>query len=357
MYQWARRGRFDRLENRQICKVASLSAQPLRRMLWDDIYKPHSYKEIKELVSQNVAAQLNPDEGYGIVWWNRRKVSTRTVSEPNGNGGRIYKKRQVRKERPREEWIAIPVPAFLPRELVDRARASLERNKGTERRFLARSWELKGLLHCSCGSRMRTHTVYYPNGAGHRYYYYVCRKAKDFGRTACQQKSVRAEPLETLVWGFASSLLKDPNKVRAGVESLIQEEKQASGPSDREREAMLWKEKLAEISNMRTRYQEMAAKGLITFEELGARLRELEEARKKAEVELSTIRNTQRRVKELERDRDTLIETMSMRVPEALDNLAPEEKNKLYRMLRLEATRVLEGWSVSGVFCTDELRS
>jgi site-specific DNA recombinase len=329
----------------------------LRRMLWDDIYKPHSYKEIKELVSQNVAAQLNPSEEYGIGWWNRRKVSTRTISELNGNGERIYKKRQVRKERPREDWIAIPVPAFLPRELVDAARASLESNKGTERKFLNRSWELKGLLHCSCGSRMRTHTVYYPNGAGHRYYYYVCRKAKDFGRIACQQKSVRAEPLETLVWGFASSLLKDPNKVRAGVESLIQQEKQTGGPSDREREARPWTEKLAEVSNMRTRYQEMAAKGLITFEELGARLRELEETRKTAEVELSSLRNTQRRVKELERDRDTLIETISMRVPEALDNLAPEEKNKLYRMLRLQATRVPEGWSLSGVFCTNELRS
>ena len=108
---------------------------------------------------------------------------------------------------------------------------------------------------------------------------------------------------------------------------------------------------------MRTRYQEMAAKGLITLEELGAQLRELEETRKTAEIELSALRNTQRRVKELERDRDTLIETLSMRVPEALDNLAPEEKNKLYRMLHLEATRVPEGWSVSGVFCTNELRS
>jgi site-specific DNA recombinase len=329
----------------------------LRRMLVDDIYKPHSYKEIKELVSHDVAAQLNPDEEYGIVWWNRRKVSTRTVSEPNGNGERVYKKRQVRKERPREDWIGIPVPAFLPRDLVDRARTSLESNKATERKFLTRSWELKGLLHCSCGSRMRTHTVYYPNSAGHRYYYYLCRKAKDFGRTACQQKSVRAEPLETEVWGFASSLLKDPNKIRAGVESLIQQEEQVTGRSDREREARLWTEKLAEVSSMRTRYQEMAAKGLITFEELGARLRELEETRKTAEVELSALRNTKRWVKELERDRDTLIETLSMRVPEALDNLAPEEKNKLYRMLRLEATRVPEGWSVSGVFCTDELRS
>jgi hypothetical protein len=65
----------------------------LRRMLWDDIYKPHSYKEVRELVSPEVAAHLDPDEEYGIVWWNRRKVNTRTVSEPDGSGGRVYKKR------------------------------------------------------------------------------------------------------------------------------------------------------------------------------------------------------------------------------------------------------------------------
>jgi hypothetical protein len=248
------------------------------------------------------------------------------------------------------------VPAFLPRELVDGARASLESNKATERKFLTRNWELKGLLHCSCGSTMRTHTVYYPNGAGHRYYYYVCRKVKDFGQAACQQRSVRAEPLENEVWNFASSLLKDPVKVRAGVESLIRQE-QSIGCSDPEREARLWTEKLTEASTMRTRYQEMAAKGLITFEELGVRLRELEETRKTAEAELSTLRNTQRWVEELERDRDILIETMSMMVPEALDNLALQEKNKLYRMLRLQATRAEEGWSISGVFCTNELTS
>ena len=328
----------------------------LRRMLWDDVYKPHNHEEIRELVSPEVAAQLNPDEEYGIVWWNRWRVNTRTISETDGNGERTYRKRQFRMERPREDWIAVPVPAFLPRELVDRARALLESNKSTERKFLTRSWELKGLLCCSCGSRMRTHTVYYPNGAGHRYYYYVCRKAKDFGRAACRQRSVRAEPLETAVWDFVSSLLKEPGKIRAGVERLIGQE-QAIGDGDPERQAILWMENLAEVSSMRTRYQEMAAKGLITFEELGDRLRELEESRKAAETELSALKNTRRRIEDLERDRDTLMESWVETVPEALEKLAAEEKNKLYRMLRLEATRAAEGWLLNGVLCTEKLSS
>ena len=46
-----------------------------------------------------------------------------------------------------------------------------------------------------------------------------------------------------------------------------------------------------------------------------------------------------------------------LRHPRGILTQANEEKNKPYRMLRLEATRVPEGWSVSGVFCTNELRS
>jgi hypothetical protein len=63
-------------------------------------------------------------------------------------------------------------------------------------------------------------------------------------------------------------MFKDPDKVRARVEGLIGQE-QAIGHGYPERQqTILWTEKLAEASSMRTRHQEMAAKGLITSAEL-----------------------------------------------------------------------------------------
>ena len=53
-------------------------------------------------------------------------------------------------------------------------------------------------------------------------------------------------------------------------------------------------------------------------------------------------------MKELERDRDALLESWAGMVPEALDSLTGDERNKVYRMLRLEVTPTPEGYMVTG---------
>ena len=112
----------------------------LRRLIANDVYRPHTFEEIACLVAPEVAAPLDPGEHYGIQWFNRRRTSTSTVAEPDGIGGRRYRKRSTVSLRPKEEWIAVPVPAFLPRALVDRARKALEENsRSFERENLTRA--------------------------------------------------------------------------------------------------------------------------------------------------------------------------------------------------------------------------
>jgi site-specific DNA recombinase len=86
----------------------------LRRLIANDVYRPHTFEEIACLVTSEVAAWLDPDEHFGIHWFNRRKTSTCTVAEPDGNGGRRYRKRSAVSLRPREEWTAVPVPLTCP---------------------------------------------------------------------------------------------------------------------------------------------------------------------------------------------------------------------------------------------------
>src|SRR5215210_597592 len=49
-------------------------------IIGDDVYKPHTYDEIKALVAPEVAARLDPDENYGVWWYNRTKANARQVS-------------------------------------------------------------------------------------------------------------------------------------------------------------------------------------------------------------------------------------------------------------------------------------
>jgi site-specific DNA recombinase len=326
----------------------------IKKMLTNDVYRPHTFEEVSELVTPEVAARLHPDKEYGIQWYNRQKVTERTVSEPDGNGGRRYRKVRKSVWRPKEEWIAIPVPAYLPRSLIDRAQMMLEANKGFERIHPARTWELRGLMRCGCGLMMKTRTAQ-PKG-GHRYHYYECKRTSNY-RQPCSsfQKSFRAEKVEAVMWSFVSDLLKNPERIRAGMEALIEQEL-AHGPGDLAKEAAMWAQKVEECIQLRSAYQDQQAAGLMTLGELGSKLKELDETRELAQAELDALALREQRVEDLEADRDTLLRDMADMVPEALDSLSGEERHRVYWMLRMEVTPIPEGFRVSGAL-SDTFRS
>jgi succinate dehydrogenase/fumarate reductase flavoprotein subunit len=73
-------------------------------------------------------------------------------------------------------------------------------------------------------------------------------------------------------------LLKDPERVRVGLEAMIEQERSGMH-GDRDQEAASWLEKLSEVSQERRGYIRLAAKGQITDGELEEALAELEEMR------------------------------------------------------------------------------
>jgi hypothetical protein len=87
----------------------------------------------------------------------------------------------------------------------------------------------------------------------------------------------------------------------------------------------------------------LAAKGHLTDEDLERELAELEETRATAEEELRIVRGRKEALEELERDRDALLESYARMVPEALDTLTPEERRRVYAMLRLNVEVYADG--------------
>jgi site-specific DNA recombinase len=324
----------------------------------DDVYRPHTVEEVEELVSADVAARLERGQLYGIWWYNRLRVQTRQVSEPSENGRR-YRKQARFTEKPKEEWIAVPVPyAGVPRELADAARAAIENNRrpsNAGRRF----WELSGgVVMCGvCGMGMETQSVKARSGT-HYHYYYACRTRHKRGAAACTHKrSHRAPDAEGRVWELVSGLLKDSERLRGSLDEMIEAER-ADVRGDPEAETLIWLGRITALDSKRSRYQDMAAEGHITFEELGGKLRELEADRATAERELGDLNARRSRLEDLERDKATLLEQYAGMVPEALDELTGEDRHQVYRMLRLQAYVSPEGdLDVRGVLrepvCTD----
>src|SRR5262249_45032349 len=130
----------------------------------------------------------------------------------------------------------IPVPAITDEETFGRVQQRLADNK----RFASRNTKvpslLQGLAACvSCGyGYYRTSTT--PT-AGNKNYNYPCLASHDYrhqGGRVCQNKPVRADYIDQVVWDQVAGLLADPALIRAEIDRRLQQAR-TSDPVTRKR--------------------------------------------------------------------------------------------------------------------------
>jgi hypothetical protein len=94
----------------------------------------------------------------------------------------------------------------------------------------------------------------------------------------------------------------------------------------------------------------------MTDEELDEALAELETTRVTAEEELATLRGRKEILEELERDKDALLESYAQMTPGALDALTPEERRRVYGMLRLKVEVDADGRMIARGILSESIR-
>jgi site-specific DNA recombinase len=311
------------------------SSSMIRNIISNDLYRPYSFEEVEPLVSQEVAARLDPQQSYGLWRWGISRLVRSQVSEIGPDGKRVYRKRQVRIARPKEEWVHVPVPdSGVPREWVDAAREAIRDNRKSSnagRRF----WELSGgILRCGeCGWTMQPHNVL--SKSNNRLFYYCCKAKYKKGAHFCMaSRTHRAESLEALVWSEVCDYLQKPEILRADLDRMI-EMKKSGARGEPEREMRLWAERLAEADAKRVRFQHAYAEGIIGLDDLKARFAELGDIRTTAEREIAGLEGDLEHIRSLEQDRDAVLANLEAIAPETLNCLDAEERHRFYKMLRL----------------------
>jgi hypothetical protein len=161
----------------------------------------------------------------------------------------------------------------------------------------------------NCCRRMTTCRRRRDGNATKYYYHYRCPKRQIEGADACcHKKNYRAGEIEETVWGVFSDLVRDPEQLRADLNRMIEQERRSMrGYPEKVAETCL--RKLSEADRKRSGFQDLAAEGLITIDELREKLTELDKTREMAEMELEKVKRHQRHLEELERDKDTVLET------------------------------------------------
>jgi site-specific DNA recombinase len=303
----------------------------LKKLIIQDAYRPHSHEELAALVSPGVAAGLDPTQSYGVLWYGRQRHHLGQRAE-NGPNGRIYRKTKKSIPVGRERWIAIPIPnAGIPREVVNAARERVKSNKCPAKTAKRAFWELSGGI-ARCGHCGRALTCVW-TGTKEKYrFYYRCNTRFMHGPEGCgHYKNHRAETIEDAVWREVSSLLKEPEHLRTGVEHYLEQERRGSG--DAEHEMRLWAKQLASVDAKRSRYQDMAAEGLIDFDELRSKLGALVADRRIAVRELEVLSARAERFASLKLEAEALIEAYAEKASRGLDLYSSEDKHAAYRAL------------------------
>jgi len=123
---------------------------------------------------------------------------------------------------PRDEWIAIPVPAIVDAGAFEAVQAQLDENRRRKREGRRRpGWLLQGLVVCRrCGyafyGKMARGLVGGRQPADYGYYRCTGTDGHKFGGQApCTNRSVRSDKLEQAVWRQVEAALADPARVAA----------------------------------------------------------------------------------------------------------------------------------------------
>jgi hypothetical protein len=223
----------------------------------------------------------------------------------------------------------------VSRTVVDDAREAM-RSRARHYKESSRFWELAGgVLYCAvCGRYMSFANIKRKNGK--RTAYYRCQGHRRNGHIeGCPNaRHYRAIELEDKVWRFVHGILTDPDRLRRGLDAMIEEKRKALG-GEPDKEARVWLDKIAEVDRQRARAQNLAIEGLLSPDELRAKLATLEETREIARGELEALSSRREEVEELERDRDALLEQYAEMVPEGLDAYSPEDRRWAYKVIRL----------------------
>ena len=209
------------------------------------------------------------------------------ITRPLRQRGTWPSRTSANQERPREEWIAIPVPALVSETTFALAQEQLERNtRFAPRRTIAPSL-LQGLLVCrQCGYGLyRTST----RTSKQQLHYYRCLGSDRYRHLkgpVCPNRPIRQDALDQLVWTEGLRVLDDP----ALIDAEIARRRAVAQTADplRTRTAALQREQArldASSERLLSAYQE----GLVSLVQLRQRMPEVQKQTRAVAAELHAL--------------------------------------------------------------------
>lgn len=172
-------------------------------------------------------------------------------------------KKTSRKMRDRSEWISIPTPKIIEKELFERTQAQLKTNFELSKRNRKNDYLLAGKIYCICGRRRAG------EGAqrGKHLYYRCTDRVHNFPLPpSCKEKGVNARIADKIACKELATFLTSSDLIKRQVDRWISKEKKGKGVENQSVEII--EEELERIKSEEQRYVKAYGAQLINFEQL-----------------------------------------------------------------------------------------
>src|SRR5438309_1990818 len=268
----------------------------------------------------------------GIACFGKTRISARTrVMRPQRRRGTTTPSTTAGHQRPREEWIEIPVPALVTEESFARAQELLYQNKIRSRRRTIAPSVVQGLVSCAkCGyalSRTSTQT------SARKIHYYKCIGSdswRKLGGPVCDNgRFIRQELLDQIVWTEVIRLLEEPALIHQELDRRLAAARTSDPTAKREQSLQRELTHVGKgIERLLTAYQEE----LLSLEQLRERMPALRHRQQTLSAELQAIADRTNDRAAVLRLAETLTAFLA-RLRSAAETLSVIERQKIVRLL------------------------
>ena len=273
----------------------------------------------------------------GTACFNKTQSGPRQkVTKPFRLSGRaVHGEKSSSHERPRDEWIEIPVPPIVSEETFALAAERLADNKRFAPRRTIEPSIVQGLVSCrKCGYALsRTST----RSSARKIHYYRCLGSdawRHLGGAVCDNRPVRQDLLDEIVWREVSRLIEEPTLIQTELDRRL-EAARAAEPTKRRQEVL--DHELTRIDKSMERLLTAYQEDLLSLEELRHRMPELRARQQNARAELQSILDqTADRISLLR-----LAETLTAFLQRLRDSAATLEVSERQKIVRLLVKEVL----------------
>lgn len=233
-------------------------------------------------------------------------------------------KKSSRKNKPKEDWISIPITPILNNpDLFLRVQEQLKINSKFSQRNKKHNYLLSGLMFCECGERMGCEGGNNPN----RYYRGEARLKHYPLETPCKAAGINTDRVDGVVWSKVISLLTSPKLIQRQAERWFNgKEKRSDLQEDIDNVKVL----LSQLDEEEKRQAKAYGQEIITFQSFKELMDDIKQRRQSLDKQLVELVAKQQRQQVIP---VLSVDQVVQAVPIAIGKFEFEDKRKVLMSL------------------------